>query len=165
MTLEPSLELSPLGPGNISHHHWDWDRQDKIHMKHFDLVNIGYPGTRPTRPTRPTRATTDLNPQHGAGSDGARLVSGLADVDSLVAGVEVVDADPSIAHDLNILRQTLGSALSRPLDIRRGVSTNLGGVKNIRKQTDNYMSSIVMEIIIRRGGRDETSYYCMKADS
>ena len=69
---------------------------------------------------------TDLNSQHGAGSDGARLVAGLADVDSLVAGVEVEDAQPAVPHHLNILRQTLGPALSGPLDLRRGVSANLG---------------------------------------
>ena len=94
----------------------------------------------------------------------------MTDVDSLVAGVEVVDADPSITHDLNILRQTLGSALSGPLDIRCGVSTNLVGIKNIERQTgDNYMSIIMMEIIITLGpDREEggeTLYYCMKADS
>ena len=102
MTLEPSLELSLLGPGNISHH---WDSQDKIHIKHFytwSTVNISYP--TPTSSLPSPSPLTDLNSQHGAGSDGAGLVGGVADVDSLVAGVEVVDADPSITHDLNILR-------------------------------------------------------------
>ena len=96
----------------------------------------------------------------------------MADVDSLVTGVEVVDADPSVTHDLNILRQTLAPALSGPLDIRCGVSTNLVGIKNIERQTgDNYMSIIIMEIIItrdqteRREEGGETLYYCMKADS
>ena len=37
MTLEPSLELSLLGPGNISHSH-HWDCQDKIHIKHFYFI-------------------------------------------------------------------------------------------------------------------------------
>ena len=95
----------------------------------------------PTHPPTHPPTITDLNSQHGAGCDGSRLVGGLADVDSLVTGVEVVDAHSSLTHDLNIVRQTLGTALSGPLDIWSGIPANLFGSEKSERQTaDNSIS-------------------------
>ena len=69
-----------------------------------------------------------LDPQAGAGGDGARLVGGLADVDSLVRGVEVVYVHPPVPHYLHAGRQPLlglPSASPRPGDVGRRVPPSL----------------------------------------
>ena len=72
--------------------------------------------------------STDLDPQPGGGCNAARGVGGLTDVDSLVAGVEVVDAEPQLRHFLISVRKSvraLTAALFPPGDVRGWISSDL----------------------------------------
>ena len=65
-----------------------------------------------------------LDPEHGAGRDGAGLVGGCTHVHSLVPGVDAVQTHPPVTDDLNPVRKTV-SALTTPPDDRSWISPDL----------------------------------------